>query len=125
MAKKNKPIEVFVCMTLKKPLPKKLLPFGFMLGREACKAVASIEDDYPEIKVADVSHSLTYTGNVDVCFFIDSEFAKKNMYYDGHFAPEKYIGFYLSRVARRLRKDYPGVAKYYWEPGMFDYEFSK
>ena len=35
---------------------------------------------------------------------IEESFAKKNMFFNRRFAPEKYLGFYLSRIARKLKK---------------------
>ena len=123
MKKKGRSIQLFCKMTLKKEFPDKLKFSANCLNSNIRNIIYGIEDDYPEIKVYKVTSVLQISDTIDICLDIDLDFAKKNMYFDGKFDPERYLGFYFSRVARRLRKKFPALTKYYWEPGMFAYEF--
>lgn len=125
MAKKrnNEPIFLHVTMTLKKPFP--INKNGFLISRRAKNIIIGIEDDYPELHLIDVTAAFTISDDIDCTFRIDPKFAKEHMYFDGKFAPERYMGAYLSRVARRLFRmhDQKWIARYFWDPGMFKYKY--
>ena len=124
MKRTSEPIELHVKMTLKKPFP--INKNSLVINKRVKNIILSIEDDYPEIHVNNMSIAFRVSDTIDCEFTIDPKFAKKNMYYNGKFNPERYMGAYLSRVARRMLKmsDQKWLARYFWEPGMFAYEYS-
>lgn len=124
MRRMSEPIELHVRMTLKKPFP--INKNSLVISKRVKNIILSIEDDYPEIHVNNMSIAFRVSDTIDCEFTIDPKFAKENMYHDGKFNPERYMGSYLSRVARRMLKmsDQKWLARYFWEPGMFDYEYS-
>ena len=118
MVKKTKDnYVVHVIMKCKKEMtPKKFLVFN----NEVHNVMDELQNAYEgEITVYD-GPDATATGCVYIVLEIDPEFARKNLYFNRKFAPEKYLGFYMSRVARKLRKKYRYFATRY-QYGMFTY----
>jgi hypothetical protein len=118
MAKKTKENYVVrVVMKCKKEItPKKFLVFN----DEVHKVMDELQDAYEgKITVYDGPNA-SVTGYVYVMLEIDPEFAKKNLYFNRKFAPDKYLGFYMSRVARKLRKKYRYFETHF-DYGMFKY----
>lgn len=118
MTKKNKDYVVRIIMECKKEItPKKFLVFN----NEVHAAMDELQDVYEgKITVYD-GPDASITGRVYIMLEIDPEFAKKNLYFNRRFAPDKYLGFYMSRIARKLRKKY----KYFetrFDYGMFTYK---
>lgn len=118
MAKNNKDYVVRIIMECKKEItPKKFLVFN----NEVHAAMDELQDAYEgKITVYD-GPDTSINGGVYIMLDIDPEFAKKNLYFNRKFAPDKYLGFYMSRIARKLRKKY----KYFemrFDYGMFTYK---
>lgn len=118
MAKKTKENYVVrVIMECKKEItPAKFLIFD----REIHNAMNELQITYEgSISVYDGPKS-----SVDGCVYmileIDPAFAKKNLYFNRKFAPDKYLGFYMSRAARKLRKKYRYFETHF-NYGMFNY----
>lgn len=126
MAKNRKKIVLEACMELKDNIPVKILYKDYdKIFRSIVDSVLSINKDYPEIEIHIVKpYLLDNVGKIFVAICIDKDFAKENLYFNGKFAPERYLGFYLSRVSRRLKKSNKRLAKYFFKPGMFTYAYS-
>lgn len=54
---------------------------------------------------------------------VSRDFAEDHLKYGDYWAPEKYLGYYLSRVARRIRKSNRFLADYF-KDGMFNYHYT-
>lgn len=123
MAKKSKKMVLEAIMELKDDIPEKILYEDYDdILKSITFSVLSINKDYPKIETQIVAPYLS-SGKIIIAFYIDEDFAKEHLYFDRMFAPEKYLGFYLSRVARRLKKSNKRLAKYFYKPGMFSYRF--
>ena len=123
MAKIKKKIVLEVCMTFKDDIPEKILYKDYdKILRSITDSVLSVSKDYPDIEVQIVKPYLT-VGKIFMAIRVDKDFAKENLYFNGKFAPESYLGFYLSRVSRRLKKSNKRLAKHFFKPGMFTYKY--
>lgn len=119
--KKSEPINVLVSMTLKKPMSQFFNRRS--MSRIAHYAILSIQDDYPEIVVDDVTVAFGVSDTIDIKLLVDRDFAAKYMSINGCFEPASFLGYYLSRVARKLKKTSKCLNRYYGNTGMFDYKF--
>lgn len=125
MAKTRKKIVLEVCMELKDDIPEKILCKDYdKILKNITDSVLSINKDYPEMEIQIVKPYLS-AGKIFIAMRINNDFAKENLYFNGKFAPERYLGFYLSRVSRRLKKSDKRLAKYFFKPGMFSYKFKE
>ncbi len=130
MAKKNKtavPVVddvLIVCFTMKfkKPIKPGKEAVIFNAMRES---FVKLEHDYiPDIET-EIHHGIFYI-NHNMCtgvIYVTKKFAKDHLYFNRKFSPEKYLGFYLSRLARNLRKKDKYFATKFNCGGMFTYEF--
>lgn len=130
MAKKNKittpgindVLTVRFVMILKKPInpSKDTAVFNALF-----KSFVKLERDY----IPDIETELYHFGvlfdefRCSGAIHITKKFAKDHLYFNRKFSPEKYLGFYLSRVARNLRKTDKYFATKFSSGGMFTYEF--
>ena len=124
--------DVYINMHLKKQItPKK----EDCVHKAMMEALDDLEDTYREyIRVT--PSGLVFVNNPKNSIFVsdskygfialhiqvEQSFAREHLYFNKKFAPEKYLGFYMSRVARKLCKKY----KYFstvFRTGMFTYEF--
>lgn len=121
--KKSEPIDVVVEMTLKKPISRYRYLNCLTMSRIARYAIYSIQDDYPEIVVDDITVAFGVSKTIDIRLLIDRDFAAKHMSINGCFEPASFLGYYLSRVARKLKKTNKCLNRYYGNTGMFNYEF--
>lgn len=119
--KTSEPIKLYVRMTLKKPFPKNKP--GYLISRDTIRIIRGIHKDYPGIVVDYVHSAVNVSDTIECCLLIDRKFARENLYFNGVFDPGRYMSFYLSRVARRLKKSNKWLARYFYTPGMFDYEY--
>lgn len=86
------------------------------------KALADLAKDYPEDIVVK-GWFFSATRQVLYVFLnVSRDFAKKNLKYGDYWAPEKYLGRYLSRIARRIRNSDRHFEKYF-KDGMFKYSY--
>ena len=86
------------------------------------KALADLTKDYPKDIVV-TGWFFSATRQVVYVFLrVSRSFAKKNLKYGDYWAPEKYLGRYLSRVARRIRNSDQHFEKYF-KDGMFKYHY--
>ena len=124
MKKNKKKIVLEACMELKDNIPEKMLCKDYdKIFKSIIDSVLSINKDYPEMDIQIVKPYLS-VGKIFIAICIDEDFAKENLYSNEKFAPERYLGFYLSRVSRRLKKSNKRLAKYFFKPGMFTYAYS-
>lgn len=122
--KKSEVFDVVVTMTLKKPISQsRYFPNRITMSKMACRAIHSIQDDYPEIVVDDVTVAFGVSDTIDIRLLIDRDFAFENMCINGYFEPDSFLGYYLSRVARKLKKTSKSLNRYYGSTGMFKYKF--
>ena len=109
-------------MKSKKPIKagKEIVIFNAM--RES---FVKLEHDYvPDIEVE--IHHCNALSDGYVCtgvIYVTKKFTKDHLYFNRKFAPEKYLGFYLSRLARNLRKKDKYFATKFNHGGMFTYDF--
>lgn len=126
MAKKNKiavPDVDNICinfvMKFKRPVRSGKEAVIFNAMRES---FLNLERDYmPNIEV-----EIYNVFKEDSCFgtiYVTKKFAEDHLYFNREFSPEKYLGFYLSRLARNLRKKDRYFATKFNCGGMFTYEF--
>ena len=118
--KKGRYASITVIMKFKKPVNihdlRPLIPY-------IDKALADLAKDYPDDIIVDGwLFSATRVGLLYVFLSVSRDFAKKNLKYGDYWAPEKYLGRYLSRVARRIRKSDPSFAKSF-KDGMFKHHY--
>lgn len=129
MAKKNKvaipvvnyTVGIYFTMKSKKPIKPSKEAVVFNAMRES---FIKLERDY----ISDIEVEIYHWNALPdeyVCtgvIYVTKKFAKDHLYFNRKFAPEKYLGFYLSRLARTLRKkDKYFATKFNY--GMFTYEF--
>ena len=86
------------------------------------KALADLEKDYPQDIMVD-TWFFSRSGRVLYVFLsVSRDFAKEHLKCGDYWAPEKYLGYYLSRVARRLRNSDRYFEKCF-KDGMFTYKY--
>lgn len=125
MVKNKKKIVLEVGMEMKGDIPEKILCKDYdKIFKSIIDSVSSINKDYPEIEFPIIKPYLS-VGKIFIAICINKDFAKENLYFNGKFAPERYLGFYLSRVSRRLKKSDKRLAKHFFKPGMFTYKFKE
>lgn len=111
--------KIIVCMKFKKPVKRaKEVTVISALG----KSCAGLTDKYTPGMCTDVCGYYPEFNEISVTLYVKKSFAMKHFRYDNQWAPEKYLGYYLSRVARKLRK----ADEYFerrFDTGMFEYEF--
>lgn len=130
MGKKNKvatpvvnyTVGIYFTMKSKKPIKPGKEAVVFNAMRES---FIKLEHDYiPDIEV-EIYHSNALPDGY-VCtgvIYVTKKFAKDHLYFNRKFSPEKYLGFYLSRLARNLCKKDKYFATKFNHGGMFTYEF--
>jgi hypothetical protein len=130
MAKRNKTavpivdniITVHFTMRSKKPIKPGKEAVIFNAMRES---FIKLEHDYiPDIEV-EIHHCSTLPDGYACtgAIYVTKEFARDHLFFNRKFSPEKYLGFYLSRLARNLRKKDKYFATKFNYGGMFTYEF--
>ena len=86
------------------------------------KALNDLTKDYPDDIIVDAWYFSATRSVIYVFLSVSRDFAKKNLKYGDYWAPEKYLGRYLSRVARRIRNSDRHFEKYF-KDGMFKYSY--
>lgn len=87
------------------------------------KALADLAKDYPDDIIIDGwFFSPNRLGLLYVTLSVSRDFVRENLGYGDWWAPEKYLGYYLSRIARRIRKSDPSFAKRF-KDGMFKHHY--
>ena len=118
----NYTVGIYFTMKSKKPIKPGKDAVIFNAMRES---FIKLEDDYvPGIEV-EIDHCKVLPDEY-VCsgvIYVTKKFAKDHLYFNRKFSPEKYLGFYLSRLARNLRKKDKYFATKFNHGGMFTYEF--
>ena len=113
-------LTVHFTMKFKKPIKTGKEAVIFNAVRES---FVKLEHDYMPNIETEMIHGMfdnyVFTGTI----YVTKKFAKKNLYFNRKFSPEKYLGFYLSRLARNLRKKDKYFATKFNHGGMFTYEF--
>lgn len=122
--------KVVVMMDFKKPISFNKINKANLIISEALENLEF--DYYGSIKIWGGSYPVIGypTDYLYIVFGIEESFAKKNMFYNRRFAPEKYLGYYLSRIARKLKKSDryfaktlgPSVFQYYFREGKHEIE---
>ena len=127
MAKKNKIdipvvnniVAVNFIMKFKRPVRRSKEAVIFNAMRES---FLKLEHDYiPDIEVE--IYSMLKEGSCSGTIYVTKKFALEHLCFDGKYSPEKYLGFYLSRLARNLRKKDKYFATTFDCGGMFTYRF--
>lgn len=113
-------LTVHFTMRFKKPIRPGKEAVIFNAMRES---FIKLEYDYiPDIETeirSPLISNYAYIGTI----YVTKKFARDHLYFNRKFAPEKYLGFYLSRLARNLHKKDKYFATKFNYGGMFTYEF--
>ena len=110
---------ITVVMKFKKPVSKH---DANLTTHYIDKALGDLEKAYPQDIINkgwffSSSHRIIY-----VSLYVSQSFFEERLTYGDWWAPEKYLGYYLSRIARRIRKSDRFFEKYF-KDGMFSYRY--